>query len=249
MIDVLKKFLRTRNAWYAGAAIILILILFLLSRGAKEPAEVFVTRNFETTAEDEHMSFLTDVPEDQLTAIRCTMPFVNDGHDVFFWRLPYQHDLFEEVADTAFVTAIQSVQKHVPAEQILLSGRFCEAENNTIYFDYYIADKALSTVEFGYYDGKDVHGYISTLGKDMKPIDPFEFIHEDYWLYATCNPMLQLTNQNQVYLSCGVQQTYTATSNLLKIDMNSQTISALVTCEYDRVTDFKRICRTIEKDH
>jgi hypothetical protein len=228
--------------------VILVLALLLLSQRDTEPIPEYSLRNYNIDSKEGYVRILNDIPDSELTKFRCTLPFVNNGKDEYFWRLPNQHDLFDEVDDSTFLTAIHAIKIAQPPERTFLSGRFCETEDRKIILDYYTADRETTNNEYDYYNGHDVEGFITVLEKDGVPGKIIPFIQEDVWLYTGCKPLFQITKSDLLYMSCGVIETYKGSSTLYQIDLQNSKVVPLYNCSYDRMHEYVKTCEFVKKE-
>lgn len=205
----------------------------------------YVLRTYDASAQGDHISLLNTIPDNTLTPFRCTMQFINNGENKYFWRLTTQHDLFDEVQDTTFLSIIHAVDGSLPEERMLISGRFCETQDETMYVDYYTADRASSYAERGYYNGSDVEGYIARfMRKTGEHTAPLKFISQKSWPYTGCKEPLQITSEGIMYLSCGVVEAYDAVNMIYEINIPAASVTELQRCTYNREEEFKKTCTT-----
>lgn len=219
--------------------------LFLLSLTDNEQKPPFMMRNFELEEDEELAQLLTAVPDSDLVKFRCTIPFVNDGEDKFYWRLSYQHDMFDEVSDELFLTAIEEIKNNTTQSRLLLSGRFCETEDNRVVLDYYTANRESSIFGRGYYHGRDVEGFVTIVDGKGNLGTSIPFTSATFWTYTGCKPLFQMTKNDEFYLLCGITKTYTADSVLYKIDYPAKQVVPLYKCTYDRHDQFTKTCGLI----
>lgn len=220
-------------AWLAGK----------WDKGADPNTASYTLRTYDTQAEGEHIALLNAVEDKDLQQFRCTMQFINNGENKYFWRLTTQHDIFDEVEDKIFLSIIHAVDGSLPENRMLISGRFCETKDQTMYMDYYTSDRASSYAERGYYDGSEVEGYLTSFqiatGEHTSPI---KFTTQKKWPYTGCKKPLQIASDHSVYLTCGIVETHSAVNTIYKIHIPSSTITELQTCTYSREGELTKTC-------
>jgi len=243
-----KKSRQNRVVWAVAGIIGLVVILaWAVSKwGSRTPLDnptSYVRRTYDTTASGEHIAVLNSITDTELVPFRCTMQYINNGENTYFWRLTTQHDLFDQVEDAPFLAIIGAVDSSLPENRMLISGRFCETQNGMIYADYYTADRTSSYVERGYYNGSEVEGYLTSFdAKTGSHLPPIKFTTKKIWPYTGCKEPLQISTNGTVYLSCGGVEAYNAINTIYEINVPSATIVELQTCTYTRDSEVTKTC-------
>lgn len=238
-----------KNILFIGlAGLAIVIALYFLAQKEKEPEPEYSLRNYNTKEDSEHVKILTAIPDEELVKFRCTMPFINNGQDKYFWRIPYQDDLFDEISEKVFLKAINTIKKGLPKNRTLISGRFCETEEHKVILDYYIADRKSVYYEGGNYDGYNVEGYIAILSKNGKPEKSILFVQDDFWPQTGCKPMFQMTRTNVLYMTCAPFKGLVTDVILYSIDIPKEKVTPLHLCRFNRTSEFKKTCSYIHEE-
>jgi hypothetical protein len=196
----------------------------------------FQKRTLTFTEESEVANIIHSVKDQDLIGMRCTEVVVNDGGKKYWWRTPYEHDMYEEVVDPVKIRAMDEINESLPHGRTAISARFCETEYNNILVHYVVANEG-QFGNRGFYHGIDADAYVTVLDETGGFRDGILVMHEENWPYAICKKPVQLTNSGELYMFCNITSGGNAENSVYVVSLTDGTSSQLLECQYSRVED------------
>lgn len=193
----------------------------------------FMKRTLEFTQDSDIKNVVYSVDEQNLIGLRCTETIVNDGEGKYYWRSPYEHDLYDEIDDPIEIKTFQTINAGLPPEKTAISGRFCETEYGNILVHYVVSGKETFGGN-GFYHGRDADAYVSVLDENGQFSQGILLGNEIDWPYALCKHPIQLTKEGDLYVLCSVSSGANAKNTLYVADLTTGVSEEKVKCDYLR---------------